>query len=60
MLYGQGHIQTFDGYHQRMCGNGDFILMTTNLTNGYKVTVQGRFFENAFPQIVGKLSHLNS
>lgn len=53
MLFGQGHIETFDGMHQRMCGHGDFLLMKTTLPDTSVVTVQGRFYENVFPKIVG-------
>lgn len=56
MIFGQGHIETFDGMHQRMCGHGDFLLMNTTLPDSSVVTVQGRFYENVFPEVVGKLS----
>ncbi|CAC5407677.1 unnamed protein product [Mytilus coruscus] len=54
MVFGQGHIETFDGIHQRMCGHGDFLLMNTTLPDTSVVTVQGRFYENVFPKIVGE------
>ena len=54
MVFGQGHFETFDGMYQRMCGPGDFILMNTTLPDGSVVTVQGRFYENVFPEIFGK------
>ncbi|XP_071124554.1 sushi domain-containing protein 2-like isoform X2 [Mytilus edulis] len=54
MIFGQGHIETFDGMHQRMCGHGDFLLMNTTLPDGSVVTVQGRFYENVFPEVVGE------
>ncbi|XP_063413939.1 sushi domain-containing protein 2-like [Mytilus trossulus] len=54
MLFGQGHIETFDGMHQRMCGHGDFLLLKTTLPDTSVVTVQGRFYENVFPKIVGE------
>ncbi|CAG2242832.1 unnamed protein product [Mytilus edulis] len=53
MVFGQGHFETFDGMYQRMCGPGDFILMNTTLPDGSVVTVQGRFYENVFPEIFG-------
>ncbi|XP_052089797.1 sushi domain-containing protein 2-like [Mytilus californianus] len=54
MVFGQGHFETFDGMYQRMCGPGDFLLMNTTLPDGSVVTVQGRFYENVFPEIVGE------
>jgi len=54
MVYGQGHIQTFDGKLHRMCAEGDFILMNSTTSDGDVFTVQGRFFPNVFRRLVGK------
>ena len=54
IVYGQGHIQTFDGKHHRMCAEGDFLLMKSTVPNADVVTVQGRLYKNVFPTIVGK------
>ena len=54
MVYGQGHIQTFDGKLHRMCAEGDFILMNSTTSDGDVFTVQGRFFPNVFRRFVGK------
>ncbi|XP_063413894.1 sushi domain-containing protein 2-like [Mytilus trossulus] len=53
MVFGQGHFETFDGMYQRMCSPGDFLLMNTTLLDASVVTVQGRFYENVFHEIVG-------
>ncbi|VDI44766.1 Hypothetical predicted protein, partial [Mytilus galloprovincialis] len=46
IIFGQGHIRTFDGSSHRICAEGDFILMTIQAPELEKVIVQGRFSDN--------------
>ena len=42
MVFGQGHIKTFDGVDQRICTEGDYVIMKT-IASIDTVIVQGRF-----------------
>ncbi|XP_052094724.1 sushi domain-containing protein 2-like isoform X4 [Mytilus californianus] len=49
IIFGQGHVRTFDDSSHRICAEGDYILMTIQAPELEQVIVQGRFSDNVVP-----------